>query len=64
MDQSFLLKYHLNIDLSEQSQMTAEERKFFLDRLNKQREEENDAMRGSTSTPGKIPESPGAPPIR
>lgn len=63
MEDSFLLKHYGHLNLSEQYQMTGEERSWWLKRIeteNTKIAEKNNA----TNTPaGKIAESPGRPPV-
>jgi hypothetical protein len=62
MEESFLLKHYGHIDIDEQYNMTGEERIWWLKRI----EEENRRIaekNSQTHTPGKIPESPGRPPV-
>jgi hypothetical protein len=62
MEESFLLKHYGHIDIKEQYSMTGEERMWWLKRI----EEENRRISekgNSSQTPGKIPESPGRPPV-
>jgi len=58
MEQSFLLKYYGNIDLNEQNLMTAEDRIWWLERLDK----ENSAKKSNMPDANRLPNSPGKPP--
>jgi hypothetical protein len=62
MEQSFLLKHYGHLDINEQLSMTAEDRTWWLKRIDKEHQKERDASHKQASTPGKIPQSPGAPP--
>jgi hypothetical protein len=58
MEQSFVLKYHANISLIEQIFVTAEERAWWVDRINKQKQDENKAVesaRSKTPSPPRVP---------
>jgi len=61
VEQQFALKHHGKLSLFEQEALTAEERAWWIRRLNKQNEDQNDQM--SKSNGRKLPQSPGAPPI-
>lgn len=63
MEQSFVLRVHGHLSIFEQMFMTAEERKWWVDRLVKENERQEQAAKGKTSLPGKLPESPGQPPV-
>jgi len=60
MEQSFLLKHYGHISLEEQRTMTAEERNWWLERLDKEHRREKEASKGYT--PNKVPQTPGKPP--
>ena len=53
-EQMFDLKYHLNFSLVEQAYLTAQDRKWWLERLKKQKEAEN-KQTGGGHTPGMGP---------
>ena len=59
MEQAFQLKYYGNISSIELMYMNAEERAWWLRRLEKQLRKENDAGSGAMS-----PGAPGGPPSR
>lgn len=63
MEESFLLKHfgHLNID--EQYSMTAEERHWWLKRIDEENRRTNKDAAAPPSSPGRLPESPGSPPV-
>ena len=61
MEQSFLLKHYGQVNLEEQRTMTAEERDWWLSRLDKEHRREKEAQQGGY-TPGKVPATPGKPP--
>ena len=50
MEQSFLLKYHIGLSLFEQATMTAEERNWWIQRIDKERKEENKIVEGNRSS--------------
>lgn len=50
MEQVYLLKKHRGVSLFESAQMTAEDRKWWLERINKDIEEENKAAKGGGSS--------------
>jgi hypothetical protein len=62
MRESFVLKYRGNLSLQEQAIMTAEERRFFLEELEREQDRENKAMKkaqggdGPKHIPGTIPD--------
>lgn len=62
MEQAFLLKHYGNLSLEEMRTMTAEERGWWLQRLDKEHKKQNDASKGG-HTPGKAPATPGRPPV-
>ena len=62
MEQAFLLKHYGNMSLEEMRTMTAEERNWWLQRLDKEHKKEKDAAR-SSHTPGQASSTPGKPPI-
>lgn len=55
MNQSFILKHHGHLDLFEQSMMTAEDRRWWIERLEKEvnKDKSNQPM---------VPKAPKAPP--
>ncbi|MEM3097217.1 MAG: hypothetical protein QXU32_00640 [Nitrososphaerales archaeon] len=57
-----MLKHYGSLSLMEQSVMTAEERKWWLKRLCDENEKQANATKQSMPS-GKLPESPGRPPI-
>jgi hypothetical protein len=61
MEQSFLLKHYGHVSLHEQMDMTAEERHWWLERLDSENRKERDAA--NKHTPSKAPPTPGKPPI-
>lgn len=62
MEQAFLLKHYGNISLEEMRTMTAEERNWWLQRLDKENKKEKDAAK-SGHVPGAPSSTPGKPPI-
>jgi len=62
MEQAFLLKHYGNLSLEEMRTMTAEERDWWLQRLDKEHKKERDAARPG-NTPGKAAPTPGSPPV-
>jgi hypothetical protein len=60
MEQSFLLKHYGHVDLEEQRTMTAEERNWWLTRIDTEHRREKEASKGYTT--GKAPQTPGRPP--
>lgn len=58
MEQMFDLKYHGNLTLHEQNNMTAEERRWWMKRLQKQRDKEAEQSKASSG-----PRSPRMPSI-
>jgi hypothetical protein len=61
MEESFLLKHFANLSLDEQFNMTAEEREWWLKRADKEHKRDNTTAPAAAT--GKIPKSPGNPPI-
>ena len=55
MEQLFQLKYHGNFSLLELNNLTAEERNWWVKRLNKQKEAEQKESQGSTGGGPNIP---------
>ena len=51
LEQSFALKYHGKLSLIEQAYMIAEERVWWINRLNKEIEAQNKANSGSSDVP-------------
>jgi len=61
MNESFLLKHHGNLSLAEQDRMSAEDRRWWIRRINEEIEKSNNK---STNMPaGKRDHTPGQPPI-
>lgn len=46
MEQSFLLKYYGGFDIFEMQFMTAEERAWYIDRINKEIKRQNESSKG------------------
>ena len=63
MEESFLLKHYGHLNISEQINMTAEERAWWLKRLDDEHKKEQEASKKSPSAPGSLPKTPGQPPI-
>ena len=61
MEQSFLLKHYGHLSIPEQNEMTAEDRNWWLERVDKEHKKEEDAAKRAQRE-GKIPASPGQPP--
>jgi len=70
MEQQFQLKHHGKLSLFEQNNMTAEDRAWFIKRLDKEFKDRQDQERGSSpSTPSKpstprMPSMPSMPSMR
>jgi hypothetical protein len=65
MEEQFQLKYHGNLSIFEQNQMTAEERSWFLKRLSKEfkdRKDKEEAQARSAPRP-RMPSRPPRPSI-
>lgn len=62
MEQEYILLEHGNLSLADLSLMTGEERQWWINRIQKQREKEREVSKSKGQVPGKIPESPGRPP--
>jgi hypothetical protein len=62
MEESFLLKHYGHLSIPEQYTMTAEERHWWLKRIDEENKRQSKESH-STLPPGKIPESPGRPPV-
>lgn len=66
MEQQWVLKKHCHLSLIEQASMTVEERKWWIDRVNKYYEEKRKAERdanGSVTMPS-MPSMPSMPNVR
>lgn len=63
MEESFLLKHYGHLDIQEQYKMTAEERHWWLKRLDDENRKINKQSASEAPGSSKIPESPGAPPV-
>lgn len=61
MQQAFLLKRYGSLSLMEQAYMTAEERRWWIDRIDHENQKQNQA--NSVPAPGTIAPSPGSPPV-
>jgi len=61
MNQSFLLKEYGKLDLWEQNQLTAEERKWWIERINQEIEKRNKQQEASAGTTR--PHTPGQPTV-
>ena len=64
MEQSFILKYHGKFSLFEQANIVAEDRQWWIKRLNKQKEAESKESSGNTggrSMPNSKPSMPSVP---
>lgn len=59
MEQAFLLKQYGGLGLEEMRTMTAEERNWWLQRLDKEHKKEKDT---TSAPPGQLPHTPGRPP--
>jgi hypothetical protein len=59
MNQSFLLKHHCGLSIFEQDWMTGEERKWWIERA--QKEADKKSNQGHSSAPGKRSHIPGSP---
>jgi hypothetical protein len=56
MEQSFLLKHYGHLSINEQMDMTAEERNWWLERLDKEnKNQKNSEQTKPTHTPGTLP---------
>ena len=60
MEQQFQLKHHGKLDLFEQNQMTAEERSWFIKRLEREFKEQNEKEQQQTRSVPK-PRTPSIP---
>jgi hypothetical protein len=63
MEESFLLKHYGHLSLNEQFSMPAEERHWWLKRLDDENKKINKQGAAEAAPSGKLPESPGAPPV-
>ncbi len=63
MEESFLLKHYGHLSIDEQYSMTGEERHWWLKRLDDENRKVNKQAAAPPDTPGKLPESPGSPPV-
>lgn len=64
MEETFILKYYGHFSMFEMANMTAEERKWVIERIQKEKDKEAEATKSATSvTPG-IPHIPHPPPHR
>ena len=62
MDQSFLLKHYGHLSIEEQNNMTAEDRMWWIRRINEERERKENANKNVAKAPGKLDATPGRPP--
>lgn len=60
MNKSFILRKEAGLSLDEQYKMTAEERQWWLNRLEESEKAKNITPHGN---PGELPPTPGKPPI-
>jgi len=61
MNHSFLLKHYGHLTIEEQNNMTFEDRKWWIERIKKERDEANKANQQSYS--GQRSHTPGQPPV-
>jgi hypothetical protein len=61
MNHSFLLKHYGNLTIEEQNNMTFEDRKWWIERIKKERDDQNKSNRQPTS--GQRNHTPGQPQV-
>ena len=64
MEQQFQLKYHGKLSLFEQNNMTAEDRAWFIKRLDKEFKDRQEQERKSTPSMPRTPSMPSMPSTR
>jgi hypothetical protein len=62
MEQTFLLKHYGYLSIPEQNNMTAEERRWYLERLDEENRKAQKEAKKSQST-SSVPATPGQPPV-
>jgi len=61
MEEEYLLKKHANLQLTEIANMSAETRRWWLKRIKKDRDEENEAAKNERSNMPSMPRMPRIP---